>query len=255
MPVGTVVLAPAGLPEVRARLGAAWREPGTRLGLWTHFVTQFSGTAFGLLWGYPFLVVGQGRSPGAAGGLLSLLVLAGIGIGPSLGALAGRWPFRRSVLVVAIVTGSATVWTAVLLWPGRSPLWLLVLLMLVLASNGPGSMLGFDYARTDNPADRLGSASGIVNVGGFVASLTTVLSIGVVLDLLAPQGGYDLADLKIAFCLQYVLWAVGLQRVAHHRRALRVRRLEQHGVLVDPFHRALRRKLRRAASVDRDVGP
>ncbi|MCW2608698.1 MAG: Transporter, superfamily [Frankiales bacterium] len=245
VPPGTVVLAPAGLPEVRARLAAAWQEPGTRLGLWTHFVTQFSGTVFGLLWGYPFLVVGQGLSPGTAGVLLSLLVLAGVGIGPALGALAGRWPFRRSVLVVGIVGSSATAWAAVLLWPGRAPLWLLVVLVVVLASNGPGSMLGFDYARTDNPADRLGSASGIVNVGGFVASLTTVLTVGVVLDLLAPRGGYDLADLKTAFALQYLLWALGLQRVAHHRRALRARRLEQRGVLVDPFHRAVRRKLGR----------
>ena len=41
-------------------------QPGTRLGLWTHFVTQFSGTVFALLWGYPFLVQGQGLSPTAA---------------------------------------------------------------------------------------------------------------------------------------------------------------------------------------------
>ncbi|MCW2779498.1 MAG: Transporter, superfamily [Frankiales bacterium] len=244
VPAGTVVLPPAGLPEVRSRLADAWREPGTRLGLWTHFSTQFSGTVFGLLWGYPFLVVGQGLSPHAAGLLLSLLVLAGIGIGPSLGALAGRWPFRRSVLVRGIVLASASAWAVVLLWPGRAPLWLLVVLVLVLASNGPGSMLGFDYARTDNPADRLGSASGIVNVGGFVASLTTVLSIGVVLDLLAPAGGYGLGDLKVAFALQYLLWAVGLQRVAHHRRALRRVRLAQRGVLVDPLHQAVRRRLR-----------
>ena len=243
VPAGTVVLPAASLAEVRDRLRAAWREPATRLGLWTHFATQFSGTVFGLLWGYPFLVVGQGLSPARAGLLLSLLVVAGVGIGPSLGALAGRWPFRRSVLVVGIVVASATAWTAVLAWPGRAPLWLLVVLVLVLASNGPGSMLGFDYARTDNPADRLGSASGIVNVGGFVASLTTVLAVGLVLDLLSGPGGYGLRELKAAFCLQYLLWALGLQRVAHHRRALRERRLAERGVLVDPLHRAVRRKV------------
>lgn len=246
VPAGTQVLQAATLAQVRARLQAAWREPATRLGLWTHFVTQFSGTVFGLLWGYPFLVVGQGLSPARAGLLLSLLVVAGVGIGPSLGALAGRWPFRRSVLVVAIVVASAAAWTAVLAWPGRAPLWLLVVLVLVLATNGPGSMLGFDYARTDNPADRLGSASGIVNVGGFVASLTTVLAVGLVLDLLAGPQGYGLGELKAAFAVQYLLWGLGLQRVAHHRRALRQRRLAERGVLVDPLHRAVRRKVRRS---------
>ena len=43
----------------------AWRHPGTRLGLWTHFTTQFSGTVFALLWGFPFLVSGEGLSPRA----------------------------------------------------------------------------------------------------------------------------------------------------------------------------------------------
>jgi hypothetical protein len=70
--------------------------------------------------------------------------------------------------VFAVVGATAAVWTAVLAWPGRAPVPLLVLLVLVLSTNGPGSMIGFDYARTENPASRLGSASGVVNVGGFV---------------------------------------------------------------------------------------
>ena len=47
-------------------LRSAWQHPGTRLGLWTHFTTQFSGTVFALLWGYPFLVSGEGLSRGGA---------------------------------------------------------------------------------------------------------------------------------------------------------------------------------------------
>jgi MFS family permease len=244
-PPGTPVEPPVRLTVVRERLSAAWAEPGTRLGLWSHFVTQFPGTVFGLLWGYPFLVAGEGLSPGTAGLLLSLLVVSGIAIGPSLGALAGRWPFRRSVLVLTIVGASVLAWTAVLLWPGRAPLWLLVLLVVVLASNGPGSMLGFDYARTENPAERVGSASGIVNVGGFVASLLTILGIGLVLDVLGGDrpGGYSLGDLKIAFCLQYLLWAVGLQRVHTHRTALRSRYFTGSRRL-DPLPAAVRRKVR-----------
>jgi len=38
----------------------SWSEPGTRLGLWTHLGTQFPATVFGLLWGVPYLVAGQG---------------------------------------------------------------------------------------------------------------------------------------------------------------------------------------------------
>lgn len=53
----------AGAPSLREvgdQLVQAWRHPGTRLGLYTHFTTQFSGNVFVLLWGFPFLVSGQG---------------------------------------------------------------------------------------------------------------------------------------------------------------------------------------------------
>ncbi|HET8980976.1 MAG TPA: MFS transporter [Solirubrobacteraceae bacterium] len=214
------------------RLGLAWREPGTRLGLWTHFVSQFSGTVFALLWGYPFLVVGEHRSPEEAGILLTLLVVVAMAIGPLLGHLAARWPLRRSVPVLAIVGSTVAVWSIVLAWPGRAPLSLLVVLVIVLASNGPGSLMGFDYARTENEAERIGSATGIVNVGGFVASLLTIALIGVVLSLTSSgAGSYTLDDFRLAFSVQYLCWGVGLAGVLHNRRRLRAAR----GLTLDPF--------------------
>jgi MFS family permease len=232
---GLVALAvrdrPAGVPVAstpalapRAAVRAAWAEPGTRLGVWTHFVTQFSGFTFGLLWGYPFLVEGEGLAPATAALLLSTLNVVMLVGGPVVGHLCGRLPYRRSVLVLAIAGASALAWTAVLLWPGRAPLWLLVLLVTVLAVNGPGSMIGFDYARTFNPARRLGSASGIVNVGGFIASILLIIGIGVVLDVLTPAGGsHQLSAFRWAFALQYVLWAVGAVQVLRYRNAARRR--------------------------------
>jgi MFS family permease len=244
-PEGTVPEAPAGMAELRRRLGDTWREPGTRIGLYTHLVTQFSGTVFALLWGYPFLVVGEGRSPGTAAGLLTLLVLVGMGVGPLLGRLCGRWPLRRSVLVFTILGATAAVWTVVLLWPGPAPLPLLVVLVIVLGTNGPGSMIGFDYARTWNPAERQGSASGVVNVGGFVASLLTILAVGAVLDLLTPGAStdYSLDAFRAAFSVQYVFWAIGFVGVLRHRRQLR-ERLARDGVVLAPLHVAVGARLR-----------
>jgi MFS family permease len=244
-PAGTLPAAPAGLEQVRRSLALTWREPGTRIGLYTHLVTQFSGTVFALLWGYPFLVVGEGRSPAAAAGLLTLLVVVGMGVGPLLGRLCGQWPLRRSVLVFGILAVTVTAWTVVLLWPGRAPLALLVVLVVVLGTNGPGSMIGFDYARTENPAERIGSASGVVNVGGFVASLLTILAVGAVLDLLTPGAStdYDLAAFRAAFAVQYVFWAIGLVGVLRHRRQLR-ERLAGDGVVLAPLHIAVGARLR-----------
>ncbi len=228
---------PVGAAQAIRHLGLAWREPGTRLGLWTHFTTQFSGTVFALLWGYPFLVVGEHRTPGEAGLLITLLVMVAIGIGPPLGQFAGRWPYRRSLPVLAIVGTTAAIWTVVLAWPGRAPLALLVVLVVVLASNGPGSLMGFDYARTENEAERIGSATGIVNVGGFVASLLTIALIGIVLSLSSGGGpnSYSLGDFRLALSVQYLFWAIGTLGVLHNRRRLRTAR----GLELDPFPRAV----------------
>lgn len=244
-PPGARTLAPPPLAQVRRNLAAAWRRTGTRLGLWTHFTTQFSGTVFALLWGYPFLVTGEQLSPAAASALLTVLVAIGMVAAPLLGALVGGWPLRRSALVLAEVTATVAVWTAVLAWPGRAPLGLLVLLVLVLGTNGPTSMIGFDYARTSNPAGQLGSASGMVNVGGFVASLLTILAIGLVLGALTRGGGahYSLGAFRAAFAVQYLLWAFGLGQILRHRRALR-REHRSERPLPDPLHRAAVRRLR-----------
>jgi MFS family permease len=244
-PAGTVRPPTAGLADVRRNLVTTWREPGTRLGLYTHLTTQFSGTVFALLWGYPFLVVGEGLAPGTAATLLTLQVVVGMCVGPLLGRLCGRWPLRRSVLVFAILAATVTVWTVVLLWPGRAPLSLLVVLVVVLATNGPGSMIGFDYARTENPAERVGSASGVVNVGGFVASLLTIFAVGVVLDLLTPGASttYGLDAFRAAFAVQYLFWMVGLVGVLRHRRELRSR-YARRGILLAPLHVAVGARLR-----------
>ncbi len=244
-PPTTELAPPVGLDQVRRDLVDTWREPGTRLGLWTHTVTQFSGTVFMLLWGYPFLVVGQGLAPGTAAGLLTLLVVVGMGFGPLLGAVIGSWPLRRSSVVLAVVGTTVVTWTAVLAWPGRAPLALLVLLALVLGTNGPTSMIGFDYARTENPAARLGSASGVVNVGGFVASLLAMLGIGVVLDVLTPGGSTDwsLGAFKAAFAVQYAVWALGAYQVWRYRQRVRAR-LAREGVVLAPLHLAVAARLR-----------
>jgi MFS family permease len=232
---------PTTLADTWHHLREAWRNPGTRLGLWTHVVTPFSGSVFALLWGYPFLVEGEGRTPKEAGALLTLLVVASVGIGPILGQIAGRWPYRRSIPTLSVVAASATAWTIVLAWPGRAPLAVLILLVLALATNGPASLIGFDYARTENAPERFGSASGIVNVGGFVSALVTMLLIGVLLDLRGTRGGdYTLDDFRVAFSVQYLIWAIGVAGVLTARRRLRALRAPD----LDSFPRAVVRVTR-----------
>jgi MFS family permease len=235
-PPGAPPPPPAAPPrEVLRGLRTSWFEPGTRLGLWTHTGTQFCGTVFGLLWGVPYLVAGQGMTTGQASALLTLLVVVGIIAGPMFGEFAARHPMRRSYLVLSVIGAHALVWSAVLLVAPPAPLWLLVLLVIVIGTGGPGSMIGFDYARTFNPRSRQGAAVGIVNVGGFVASLLVAWAIGVVLG---RAGGYTPEAFRVAWTVQYVVWAFAVVAVLSTRRLAR-RRLADEGVVVLPLRALL----------------
>jgi MFS family permease len=133
-------------------------------------------------------------------------------------------------------------WAVVLAWPGRAPAWLLVLLVVSLAMGGPGAMIAFDYARTFNPPSRLGTATGIINVGGFLASLLTMLAVGVLLDLFSGgRNDYRLDDFRAALSVQYVVWFVGVLGILRNRRKVRAR-LAQEGVVVPPIRQALARR-------------
>jgi MFS family permease len=217
------VRSPKPLREVGGDLLLSWRDPGTRLGLWSHFTAQFGANVMGLLWGYPFFVHAEHTGKTVAGALLSLLVLTQMVGGPLVGGYIARNPWHRSTLVLSIVAAIATSWVVVLLWPGDAPLWLLALLVIATGLGGPGSMVGFDVARTFAPAARLGSATGIVNVGGFVASLLVMLAIGVLLDVFTPGAGTDYSPraYSLAMAVQFLGWGLGGAQVWRFRRRAR----------------------------------
>ncbi|MGW1275953.1 MFS transporter [Streptomyces tsukubensis] len=208
-----------GAGSVRRQIAGSWREPGTRLGMWVHFTTQFPAMVFMLLWGMPFLVEAEGLARETAGALLTLVVLVSMVVGLVYGQIIARHHAARLPLALGTVLATAVVWGAVLAYPGgRAPLWLLITLCAVLGACGPASMIGFDFARPANPPERQGTASGIVNVGGFTASMTTLLAIGLLLD---SSGG----DYRAAFSSVFVLEVLGVVQILRLRG--RTARLER----------------------------
>lgn len=210
-----------------------WLRPGTRLGFFTHMGSQFSVTVFCLMWGVPYLTVAQGQSAGVAGALLTISVVTAIAAGIVVGIFTGRYPHRRSWIVLAIIASNALVWTVVLALPGRAPLWLLVALVVVISVGGPGSMVGFDFARTFNPSTALGTAQGMVNMGGFIASLLVMQSMGVILG---AMGGYSFESFRVAWTAQYGIWVLAVVGILITRRKARaLMRAEQEHSLLETF--------------------
>jgi MFS family permease len=204
--------------EIGSQLRTVWRRPGTRLGFFGHMGTQFSMMTFALLWGVPYLESAQHLSASAVGVLMTVFVLGTIVLGPVVGLLTARYPTRRSGLVLGIVGADTLIWTAVLILPGPAPRWLLVLLILVLSAGGPGSVIGFDIARTSNPRSSLGVAQSMVNMGGFSATLFVLAAMGVIMTAL---GGFTPAAFRVAWLVQYPIWLAAVIGVLVMRRPAR----------------------------------
>ena len=249
-----VVIAVVREPPGSRVAGASWSDsfadvrrsfshPGTQLGFWAHFVSAGPANMFVLLWGFPFLSVGLGYGPSLAAGLLTLVVLIGAIAGPAVGVLVTRYPLRRSTLVLFSVALLGLVWIGVLVWPGEPPFWLVVLLIVVLSTAGSTAFVGMDFARTFNPPTSHGSVTGFVNMGGFSATLTIMLLVGLALDAVdRVRGGtglpaelYSLESFRIAFLVQFLVVGAGVVLLMHARRRTRRRLFAEEGIVVSPL--------------------
>lgn len=208
-------------------LRAAWAHPGTRLAFWSHFTSPFAGTAFIMLWGVPFLTSGEGRSAAEANLITMLYVVVSMALGPIMGTLSARMPNRRSwLLVLPTIIFQLVAWLTVIVWPTAAPLWLLLVLAVALGTGGPASMIAFDHARTYNPGQRLSTATGITNTGGFIAGLVAIFLIGTIMDLqgAGTPSTYSLAAFQIAFLAQVPLWLLGGFFILRERHKILVMR-------------------------------
>ncbi|WP_114853597.1 nitrate/nitrite transporter [Brachybacterium sp. YJGR34] len=234
---------PPGIPRPRVRqdlrriplvLGRIVRHPATQLGFFTHFTAGFTGIAFSMMWGYPYLTAGEGLSRPAASAVMTVLVVVSIVAGPVIGTLTQRHPLRRSTLVLLILATIVVPLVAVVLWPGPAPIWLLLILVSGFSIGGPASSVGFDFPRTGMARHRLGTATGVVIMGGFSGGLIAILLIGVILDALRPDGNYDLEAFRLAFAVQIPMLLAGTVGMLVTRRSLR-RRLAATGLVVPPW--------------------
>jgi MFS family permease len=198
------------LTDVFAKLRSNTRRPVTWLAFFTHFTTQSTGTTFALLWGVPFMVSALALPRATAGGFLTLFVITNASMGPLIGLFCARFPKRRQWFVLGVVASIVTVWLLVVSHQGVTPIWLLTALVMIIGVGGPSSMISFDYSKEAFSANELGATNGLINVGGFLASLTMMWIVGLSLDLQGGANLYTLEHFRVAFALQLVVTGIGL---------------------------------------------
>ena len=113
-------------------------------------------------------------------------------------------------LVVAYLAVASGLWIVLLAWPGgQVPVIVLAVTFGVVSLGGPASSVSFALARDYNPLPRVGTATGVVNVGGFTAVTISALAVGVVLDVAGAfpvQQAYRLALLTVLVMLLLGFW-------------------------------------------------
>lgn len=174
---------PAPRERIAQGLRAVIAERGTKHAFWTHFVLMAQFVAITTLWGGPWLGAAQGYGESETGWLLLISVL---------GFLVGSWvagqhisglPRRRDRYTLWLSVVVALVWALLVGWPGVLPMPLLVVALVVVGVGGGAAMLAFDAARMSNAEHRSGTATGVVNMGGFTAAVLIQLLVGGVLEL------------------------------------------------------------------------
>src|SRR5207249_4944343 len=126
--------------------------------------------------------------------------------GPLIGGAIGHRPQIRMLLVVAFLLMAIGLWALLLLWSGRMPTALLTVVFGLFSLGLPLSAIAFSIARDYNPLHRVGTASGVVNVGGFFTTTVAALGIGLALDWGAP--------FRVALFVPAALMALGIWRTA-----------------------------------------
>jgi len=190
------------------------KRPSVQMAFWTHFTTQSSGTVFALLWGVPFLIQAESKSPAYAATALTVFVLTNASLGPVIGNYTARYPEQRLRFVIGVTGLIAATWVLVLAWPGVIPDWLGFALVIAIGVGGPTSMIAFDFSRSYVIKSELGVTNGFINIGGFLASLTMMATIGLVLDLVHERDSssqlYSTNGFHLAFATQFIILSIGL---------------------------------------------
>jgi len=152
---------------------------------WAAFLCHFGavGTYVGFIgtWAVPFGMNVYGMTRGAA----SQLIMIGL-IGALIGAPLTTWisgkvqSIKRPYVLIHIIIFLG--WTMFLLFHGKPPYVLLIILFLAIGYGNGGSALTFAVVRDSFAMKEVGFVSGFANTGGFISAVLLPTIFGKVLD-------------------------------------------------------------------------
>ncbi|MGV0868420.1 MFS transporter [Corynebacterium kalidii] len=195
-------------PSVGAALAFVMRHPACWLGFFIHF-TLMSQIVFTLLWGVPLMTLGMGLSESEASGILVLNMVVSVLVGPVLGVISARAGRRRPEVVIVATLAVAVSWVVFFASPDPRSLVAVAVVNVIVPGLAPAANYGFDTVREEVDRRFTATATGLSNMGGFLAAMVAAQAAGFVLDAVSDSGDYTWSDFRTAWCALGVVWCIG----------------------------------------------
>lgn len=197
--------------SIRNNLRQVARERVVWLAFFMHFTGMFPLAVFTMLWGVPIVTLGAGISEAQAGLMLTLNTVACALVGPLHGIWSSLFPHRRFLLAIIGVSVELLMWIIILFKPVPPATMIIFGAAIILGMAAPCANIGFDTVREKIAPQLLGTASGMANMGGFLATLLAAQIYGILLDVVHQgNGAYVWTDFRQAFWGIFAVWLMGV---------------------------------------------
>ena len=196
--------------SLRTSLKLILRNPLCWQGFFIHYLLMLWQNVFTMMWGVPLMTLGMGLSVTEVGLMLSINTLFAVIAGPFIGVISARTGHRRDVVAILMAFVPAIAWFVFLSSEEPRGLIAIVIINIIQGLTTPMSGYGFDTIRERLDRSILAAGTGLANMGGFLASMAAAQLVGVLLDVVDTDGGYDWADFRIAYTAVFLIWAIGI---------------------------------------------
>ncbi|MCQ9346196.1 MFS transporter [Corynebacterium phoceense] len=196
----------APVPSLRARLAAVVTSATAWNCFFIHFSGMLAAPVFVMMWGMPLMTQAMGLSDAAAGIVLTLNTVFMVLSGPIHGRISARLSGVRDWVALAFAATHIVCWALFFATGSPRGFWVVVVMMFVMALLQPVSNYGFDKIRERLPHDVVATATGLANMGGFVAGMLGAQIMGMVLS----SRGMEWADFRHGALAVLGVWLFGL---------------------------------------------
>ncbi|MDK8791342.1 MFS transporter [Corynebacterium sp. MSK039] len=188
---------------------------------WHGFFIHWSGLSllvvFTLLWGMPIMTLGMGMDKATAGWAISASTLAMAVCGVLVGFLSARLGRSRWKAIVVGTSLGAAAWLLFFISPEPRTAAAAFVMNVVMGVVSPLANIGFDSVREECRREFVATATGLANMGGWLAGMAANQAMGIYLTLAAPNGDYTWAEFRFGWFVVLGVWALGLVGVVATR--------------------------------------